>query len=118
MNSTLFYWYYSCLSDCEHVNDALIKGFRIPDSWVKDDWLSYAENLAKSLKSNSERKIITTKQGHKIEYDELDASKSKYAIDRIDEVLARHYGCTNEELDFIINYDIKYRMGREAESDE
>jgi len=27
-------------------------------------------------------------------------------------VLARHYGFTDEELDFIINYDIKYRMGQ------
>ncbi len=27
-------------------------------------------------------------------------------------VLACHYGFTDEELDFIINYDIKYRMGR------
>lgn len=25
--------------------------------------------------------------------------------------LAEHYGFTPEELDFIINYDIKYRMG-------
>jgi len=30
-------------------------------------------------------------------------------------VLARHYGFTNEELDFIVNYDIKYPMGGEAE---
>jgi len=29
-------------------------------------------------------------------------------------VLAKHYGFTDEELDFIINYDIKYRMGRRA----
>jgi hypothetical protein len=28
---------------------------------------------------------------------------------------ARHYGFTDEELDFIINYDIKYRMGLSAE---
>jgi hypothetical protein len=27
-------------------------------------------------------------------------------------VLARHYGFTDEELEFIINYDIKYRMGK------
>ena len=32
----------------------------------------------------------------------------------IDRVLAGHYGFTEEELDFIINYDIKYRMGREG----
>jgi hypothetical protein len=25
---------------------------------------------------------------------------------------AKHCGFTDEELDFIINYDIKYRMGR------
>ena len=24
-----------------------------------------------------------------------------------------HYGFTDEELDFIINYDIKYRMGKD-----
>jgi hypothetical protein len=49
-------------------------------------------------------------------------------------VLAAHYGFTEEELDFIPsntlragipsawlragNYDIKYRMGREAENEE
>ena len=39
---------------------------------------------------------------------------SKAVVDDIDRVLAKHYGFTNEELDFIINDDIKYRMGREA----
>ena len=29
----------------------------------------------------------------------------------IDRVLAKHYGFTDEELDSITNYDIKYRMG-------
>jgi hypothetical protein len=33
-----------------------------------------------------------------------------------DTVLARHYHFTPEELDFIINYDIKYRLGRDAET--
>ena len=31
----------------------------------------------------------------------------------IDILLASHYGFTEEGLDFIINYDIKYRMGDE-----
>ncbi len=34
---------------------------------------------------------------------------------KLDRVLAKHYGFTDEELDFIINYDIKYRMGLESE---
>ena len=39
-------------------------------------------------------------------------------IDETDKVLAAHYGFTEEELDFIINYDIKYRMGEELGNDE
>jgi len=36
---------------------------------------------------------------------------------RIHYVLAQQYGFTEEELDFIINYDIKYRMGKDADED-
>jgi hypothetical protein len=43
---------------------------------------------------------------------------SKAILDEIDRVLARHYGFTAEELDFIINYDIKYRLGRDAAGEE
>ena len=28
--------------------------------------------------------------------------------------MAKHYGFTGEELDFILNYDIKYRMGQDG----
>lgn len=59
-----------------------------------------------------------TQQGHFIEYDEMKALWSKGAIDAIDTLLAAHYGFTDEELDFIINYDIKYRMGRDAATSE
>jgi hypothetical protein len=43
---------------------------------------------------------------------------SKPIIDEIDRVLAKHYGFTDEELDFIINYDIKYRMGQDGAGEE
>ena len=33
-------------------------------------------------------------------------------------MLARNYCFTEEELDFIINYDIKYRMGDELNAEE
>jgi len=38
--------------------------------------------------------------------------KNKFIKD-IDKVLEEHYGFSEEELDFIINHDIKYRMGSE-----
>ena len=43
---------------------------------------------------------------------------SKPIIDKIAKVSAKHYGFTEEELDFIINYDIKYRMGDELNDSE
>jgi len=49
---------------------------------------------------------------------EITANLAKPIIDEIDKVLAKHYGFTEEELDFIINYDIKYRMGDELNGEE
>jgi hypothetical protein len=117
VNATLFYWFYSAFSDCEHINDALMRDFKIPSEANPSCWIALESRLAKSQKCFAARKTILTKQGHKIEYDEMDAPKSKAIIDEIDTLLARHYGFTDQELDFIINYDIKYRMGRDAESE-
>jgi hypothetical protein len=118
VNSTLFYWFYSAFSDCEHINDSLIRDFRIPAESNPADWIALESRLAESQKCNARRKTILTKQGHKIEYDEMDAPKSKPILDEIDTVLAGHYGFTAEELDFILNYDIKYRLGRSPEEEE
>lgn len=114
-NSSLFYWFYSVFSDCEHINDGLIRGFHIPQDWGRTDWVRLSRRLSASIQATSVRKIITTRQGHTIEYAEIAALNSKSIIDEIDRVLARHYGFTDEELDFIINYDIKYRMGQDTE---
>lgn len=39
-------------------------------------------------------------------------------LDETDTVPAGHSGFTAEELDFIMNYDIKYRFGRSAGGEE
>ena len=39
------------------------------------------------------------------------------SIVRILDRLGRHYGFTAEELVFVLNYDIKYRLGRNAETE-
>ena len=50
-------------------------------------------------------------------YYEYYPKRSKNYIDQIDQNIARHYSLTDEELDFIINYDIKYRMGDELNAE-
>jgi len=70
------------------------------------------------LLNNSITKKTYYKSQGEIIYKEFYPRKSKHIIDEIDTVLAEHYGFTEEELDFIINYDIKYRMGKQNDEDE
>jgi hypothetical protein len=69
------------------------------------------------LKRNSNRFSAKYSATGTIEYDQFFPRQSKPIIDEIDRALARHYGLSDEELDFIINYDIKYRMGKDETSE-
>jgi tRNA1(Val) A37 N6-methylase TrmN6 len=49
---------------------------------------------------------------------QLNAKLENDLYGEIDRALTRHYGLSDEELDFIINYDVKYRMGASAGEEE
>lgn len=119
LNSNLFYSYFIAHGDCFHLSEILATGFPLSQPVVGDKSLEKLdEKLMADLRRHAQRKTISTKDGDEISYAEFNVSESKPIIDEIDCVLARHYGFTEEELDFIINYDIKYRMGRGAEGKE
>lgn len=118
MNSSLFYWFYSAFSDGEHLNDNLVRGFKIPENWKAYAWQRISEELMDDLNKSAQRKTIKTKQGHIIEYDEVKALRVKQRIDGIDMVLAELYGFEPLETDYVSSYDIKYRMGQDIEEDE
>jgi hypothetical protein len=90
----------------------------IPEQWKGSSWSAFSKELVTSLAKHATRKTIRTKQGHTIEYDEMKALLSKDAINKIDVALGKCYGLMEEEIDFIINYDIKYRMGQTNEDEE
>jgi len=69
------------------------------------------------LRQNSEERIMRFAHDT-LTVQSIIPKRSKPIIDEIDRVLARHYGFTDEELDFIINYDIKYRMGDELAAED
>jgi hypothetical protein len=120
--SSLFYWWFVLLSDCRHLNLKEINGFPINFDKMQKDVIIKLEKYCKTLeddyKKNVNRKETFYKTTGKVIYDEFFPRKSKQIIDKIDKILAQHYGFTEEELDFIINYDIKYRMGGELEGEE
>ena len=67
--------------------------------------------LESDMGANSLRRIYNYQTTGRVEYDEFYMKKSKHIIDKIDAILAQHYGFTEAEMDYITNYDIKYRMG-------
>lgn len=115
LSSSLFYWYWRICSNCRHLTNREIDYFPISNDLITHH-LEFAPLIIKyeeSLKANKIRRDSISKVSGKIVQDFYFAKLSKPIIDEIDKVLARHYGFTDEELDFIINYDIKYRMGEE-----
>jgi hypothetical protein len=72
---------------------------------------SLSDELMTGLRENSKYLKMTYKKWGEMTIQCIYPKYSKPLIDKIDTLLAEHYGFTEEELDFIINYDIKYRMG-------
>ena len=72
---------------------------------------------AEDLKRNAIDAVRVYKGKKSVDCLSFRVNQSKSILDEIDRVLAQHYGFTAEELDFILNYDIKYRLGRDIESD-
>ncbi len=115
LNSSLFYWWFVVFSSCRTLTLREVKSFPIAVNQMEDVYkillVEFSTDLMQNIKHHSKRKEINKKEVGRVIYDEFFPRHSKHIIDKIDRVLAQHYGFTDEELDFIINYDIKYRMG-------
>ena len=64
------------------------------------------------------RLVTNNRRSGTIEQDSFRVSRSKSILDQIDVVLSEAIGMTQVELDFVINYDIKYRMGLSGSANE
>ncbi len=124
LSSNLFFFWFNCYSNVRNISKRDIEIFPADmeriflDTNLKEEIKSVFNRLMIDLRRHSQRKV-RIQGSDKVEYDEFYPSPSKPIMDQIDRVLAKHYGFTDEELDFIINYDIKYRMGQESgEGDE
>ena len=118
LNSSLFYWWFLLLSDSRHLNLREIESFpfgleRMKKA-TKKQLGQLTDELMESFRRHSQRKETRYQTTGRVIYDEFDQKPSKPIVDKIDRVLAGHYGFTDGELDFIVNYDIKYRMGRDG----
>jgi len=121
LSSNLWWWYYTLHFDMYNCKDYMIFGFPFlypSEKSILGQLSDLGGILVADLFNNAQRKAqdyATTGNREQIIFE---PSKSKPIIDKIDQVLAKHYGLTEEELDFIINYDIKYRMGKDNDEQE
>ena len=112
LSSDLFWWWYTITSDCRNLSTSDINNFPTPKSALYDPQLvELGRMYIEDLIHNSTMHVRVQQRTGRIETQMFKIQKSKHIIEKIDRVLAQHYGLTDEELDFIINYDIKYRMG-------
>jgi hypothetical protein len=117
LSSNLWWWYYTLHFDMYNCKDYMMYNFLF--NYSNCNYLSELDDLGKKLcrdllKNSKEKVNIYATTGERAQVI-FTPKYSKPIIDEIDKVLAKHYGFTDEELDFIINYDIKYRMGGELE---
>lgn len=122
LSSSLFYWYFILTTNCRDLNPVDLREFPISvsdlDNKVLQDLSKICDKLMIDYNEHSQLKEKVSAKTGNITYQEFYPRLSKPIIDEIDTVLARHYGFTDEELDFIINYDIKYRMGKELDDED
>ncbi len=116
LSSSFYYWFWLLMSDCYHVTKGDVLHLPLPKSLLKDESVNkLAKRLLTDLFKNAETRDRNRADGSQRKEVNFKVGLSKPIIDEIDRLLARHYDFTDEELDFIINYDIKYRMGRDGE---
>ena len=111
LNSSTFYWFCNVLSDCRNLNRREILAFpfysRQVSKPIRATLARLGNRFLEQLKVTSS---VLKKSSLRIETFEY--RECKPIADEIDRVLAKYFGLTEEELDFIINFDIKYRMGK------
>ncbi|RWD10414.1 MAG: SAM-dependent methyltransferase [Mesorhizobium sp.] len=120
--TSTYYCYFLALSDAYHCGRDLLLSFPVGTDALNDgDRRAIADlgdDYEKDLFSNAVRRRIFYKATGWVEYDEFYPRESKGKADLIDRAIAGHYGLSDDELDLVINYDVKYRLGREAEEEE
>lgn len=105
LNSSLFWWYWICVSDCWHITRKELIGFRVPN--INDFYVT--NRLANKLEQMLEdtKVYVGTKQ---TDY-EYKHKECVNVIHEIDDYINALYGLTDEESIYIKNFSYRYRIG-------
>lgn len=119
LNSSLFYWFITLLSDCRHLNKREVEAFPLASELLQPSQAAVVDAAVRSLmdglQAESESRVM------KFRHDSLTVQcllpkKSWAEIQCLDAIVAKAFHLSPAEADYIASYDIKYRLGQGAES--
>jgi hypothetical protein len=115
LSSSTFYFFYKLISNCRDLGQKELRLFPLgvlhPAREARLAQLGRL--LAQRLKNTAERRTrrYASEQGiYKVSYEEYYPARARELLDEVDCVLAEHYGFSDEELDFLLHCDLKYRL--------
>ena len=116
LSSNLSFWFYQIFSDNLNWKTYEIENFTIPQ--LSTENIEYLDKLYSRYLSDIEAKAnIRTTSGYSTynvnSFKEYKIVHSKAIIDEIDDYICPLYGLTQEETDFIKNYELEFRLAGE-----
>ncbi|KUK83236.1 MAG: Methylthioribose-1-phosphate isomerase 2 [Petrotoga mobilis] len=113
LSSDLYFWYYQIFSDNHNLKLYDIKSFPIPIEKLTDDIINKLKDVYQRYLEDIERnvKVIDTDKYVNIDlFKRYEIRKSKSIIEEIDDIICPLYGLDDEEINFIKNYEIEFRV--------
>jgi len=114
-SSSLFYWFWRVCSNCRHLTDRELMVFPVAKEVLtvaaSKELQKLGEAFEERISETKDRLVTENLRSGRVVQDVFFVSTAKDIIDGIDRALAKHYGFDEEELEFVLSYDSKYRLG-------
>lgn len=116
-NSSLFFWYYIAFSDCRNVNKREVETFPFEFAKISKEQLLEIATASRLLMTDLHKNAFLDKRTYK-KYGTLKVLTflprlSKTLMDEVDYKLGAAIGLNDEQIRFLINYDLEFRIGEE-----
>lgn len=114
--STTFYFYYKMVSNCRDLGRREWSAFPLGPlpAAVAAELAELGRELEARLKATATLHQRIYPSGA-VRYHEYHPGQAKDLLDKIDAALAVHYGFSEDELCYLLDYELKYRLGRAEE---
>ena len=119
LSSTLFWFYQQVYTDGLNLKQSEIKNFPLPNfDKMPKETLSELNKLysryLEDIETKANRRIASGDSSYNVDsFKEYKIVRSKRIIDEIDDYICPLYGLTQEETDFIKNYELEFRLAGE-----